>query len=43
MTYDDCELIKNLYKNYSPQKFNLQYYAGTKRIGNELLISNIHF
>lgn len=42
MTYDDCELIKELYKSYNPQDFNLQYYAGTKRLGNELLISNIH-
>lgn len=42
MTYDDCELIKKLYSDYNPQKFNLQYYAGTKRIGEELLISNLH-
>ncbi len=42
MTYDDCELIKDLYKNYNPQNFNLQYYAGTKRLGKELLISNLH-
>lgn len=42
MTYDDCDLIKELYKSFNPQNFNLQYYAGTKRIGNELLISNIH-
>ena len=42
MTYDDCEIIKQLYKDYNPQKFYLQYYAGTKRIGNELLITNLH-
>lgn len=42
MTYDDCELIKDLYKDYNPQNFNLQYYAGTKRLGKELLISNLH-
>lgn len=42
MTYDDCELIRELYKEFNPQKFNLQYYAGTKRIGNELLITNLH-
>lgn len=41
MTYDDCDLIKEIYKNYNPNKFNLQYYAGKKRIGNELLISNL--
>lgn len=42
MTYDDCDLIKELYKSFGPQNFNLQYYAGTKRMGNELLISNLH-
>ncbi|MDE5553307.1 MAG: DNA adenine methylase [Malacoplasma sp.] len=42
MTYDDCDLIKELYKNYNPVNFNLQYVAGTKRIGEELLISNLH-
>ena len=41
MTYDDCVLIKDLYKKYNPNKFNLQYYAGKKRMGNELLISNL--
>lgn len=41
MTYDDCDLIKKLYAEYSPTPFNLQYYAGTKRMGNELLISNL--
>ena len=41
MTYDDCDLIKNLYRDYNPRPFNLQYYAGTKRVGNELLISNL--
>ena len=42
MTYDDCDLIKELYRNYNPTNFNLQYFAGTKRKGNELLITNLH-
>lgn len=42
MTYDDCDLIKQLYKDFNPENYNLQYYVGTKRIGNELLITNLH-
>lgn len=41
MTYDDCDLVKTLYKDYDPHPFNLQYYARKKRVGNELLISNL--
>lgn len=41
MTYDDCNLVRALYEDYDPQPFNLQYYAGNKRVGNELLISNL--
>ena len=42
MTYDDCSLIRELYKDYNPQEFILQYFAGTKRKGNELLIKNLN-
>lgn len=41
MTYDDCELIRELYKVYNPQNYNLRYNAGVKRLGNELIITNL--
>ncbi|MPM09503.1 hypothetical protein SDC9_55822 [bioreactor metagenome] len=38
VTYDKCELIENLYKNYHMSELSLQYSAGNNRIGKELLI-----
>lgn len=41
MTYDDCDLIKGLYSQYSPEEFTLNHFAGRKKIGRELLIKNL--
>ncbi|MCL2140781.1 MAG: DNA adenine methylase [Dehalococcoidia bacterium] len=41
MTYDDCELIRELYFELSPEKYKLKYFAGKKKEGSELLIRHI--
>ena len=41
MTYDDCELIRELYYELMPEKYKLNYVAGVKREGNELFIKHI--
>lgn len=40
MTYDDNQLINDTYKKYYIQEYNLSYFAGKKKKGTELLISN---
>ena len=42
MTYDDCLLIKQLYKEYSPKEYVLTYMAGKRKAGQELLIRNFN-
>ncbi|MDT4761851.1 DNA adenine methylase [Sphaerochaeta sp. PS] len=42
LTYDDCELINDLYQEYSKIQIQLNYRAGTKKAGNELLIFSNH-
>lgn len=41
MTYDECELIKELYKGFIINDFELKYSAGHIKKGKELLISNL--
>lgn len=38
LTYDDCELINELYQQYNKEKIQLSYRAGARKTGNELLI-----
>lgn len=38
ITYDECELIQNLYQNYKMEKVILGYSAGKTKSGNELII-----
>jgi DNA adenine methylase len=38
LTYDDCDLIHELYQNYEKLKIQLNYRAGIQKTGNELLI-----
>jgi DNA adenine methylase len=38
LTYDDCELIHELYQQYTKEKILLNYSAGATKAGNELLI-----
>lgn len=40
MTYDDHELIRDLYSNYNVSEFDLIYSVGRKRKERELMISN---
>ncbi|MCL2312560.1 MAG: DNA adenine methylase [Firmicutes bacterium] len=41
MTYDDCELIRELYFELNPEKYQLSYAAGIKKTGNELFIKHV--
>lgn len=41
MTYDDCELIRELYYAYYPEKMSLRYSAGTAKEGEELFIRHL--
>lgn len=41
MTYDDCDLIRNLYCTFNLEKIKLMYTAGKTKEGNELLIKHI--
>ena len=38
ITYDDNELVYELYDKFTINKFSLNYYAGNKKIGNEVMI-----
>lgn len=40
MTYDDHDLIKELYKDYHINEYELAYFAGKNKKGKELFISN---
>lgn len=41
MTYDACDLIKDLYSDYNPTEYNLNHYAGKMKIGKEYFIKNL--
>lgn len=41
ITYDDCELIRDIYKHYSIIGYDIQHNAGGSGIGKEVVITNI--
>lgn len=41
LTYDNCEEISGLYQQFPQFTFNLNYTAAKKRLGKELLITNM--
>ena len=41
MTYDDCQLIADLYQKYNPEQYVLTHTAGKVKQGKELLIKNL--
>ena len=43
VTYDECNLIRELYSKASIQQIQLSYSAGLSKRGNELMISNLGF
>lgn len=40
ITYDDNKLVYELYDGLNIEKFKLNYYAGEKKVGNELMIKS---
>jgi DNA adenine methylase len=41
ITYDDCELIRDIYKQYSMTGYAIQHNAGSSVLGKEVVITNI--
>lgn len=41
ITYDDCELIRNIYKQYLMTEYDIQHSARVSVLGKELVITNI--
>ena len=41
ITYDDCELIRDIYKKYSMTGYSIQHSAGGSVRGKEVVITNI--
>lgn len=41
VTYDDCELIRNVYSEYHMEEYQIQHNAGGSALGKELVITNI--
>ncbi len=41
ITYDDCELIRDIYKQYSITGYKIQHNAGNSVLGKEVVITNI--
>lgn len=41
VTYDDCELIREIYCNYYMQSYGINHSAGESKRGKELVITNI--
>lgn len=41
ITYDDCDLIRDIYKQYSMTGYNIQHNAGGSVLGREVVITNI--
>lgn len=42
ITYDDCELVRNIYDQYYMLEYEIQHNAGGSVKGKELVITNIH-
>lgn len=41
VTYDDCDLIRNIYKDYNMVEYNIRHNAGASILGKEIVITNI--
>ncbi|MDK2951159.1 MAG: adenine methylase [Kosmotogales bacterium] len=41
VTYDDCDLIRDIYRQYHILKYGIQYNVGSSGEGNEIIITNI--
>jgi DNA adenine methylase len=41
ITYDDCELIRDVYEQYPVTEYDIQHNAGRSVLGKELVITNI--
>lgn len=41
VTYDDCDMIRNIYKNYNMFEYNIRHNAGSSVLGKEIVITNI--
>jgi DNA adenine methylase len=41
VTYDDCELVRNIYHGYTMQEYGIQHNVGNCFTGRELVITNI--
>ena len=41
VTYDDCDLIHNIYKDYHKVEYNIRHNAGGSILGKEIVITNI--
>ena len=41
VTYDDCDLIRNIYNQYHMLKYNIQHNVGSSVSGKEIVITNI--
>lgn len=43
ITYDDCPLVRDLYKNYTMKEYDISHNAGGTVLGKELIFTNIPF
>lgn len=41
VTYDDCDLIRSIYRNYYKVEYEIQHNVGSSTIGKEIVITNI--
>ena len=41
ITYDDCDLVRDIYKNYYMIRYSIQHNVGNSMKGKELVITNI--
>jgi DNA adenine methylase len=41
ITYDNCELIKEIYRGYHMEEYDIQHNARKSIIGKEIVITNI--
>ncbi len=41
VTYDDCDLIRNIYGGYHMQEYDIQHNAGGSVLGKEIVVTNI--
>ena len=41
VTYDDCDLVREIYRNYHMQEYNIQHNVGRTIQGKEIVITNM--